>query len=76
MTYHTSIFDNQDRAAFQHSLDEMGVELKGFGFERAYTRMQDTADTIGDVSPAQLRSICDEVISGMEVFEGIAASFA
>lgn len=76
MTYNTTIFENQDRAAFQHSLDEMGVHLNGFGFEKAFARMKEAEGAFGEVSPLQLRSICDEVIAGIEVLEGVKASFA
>ncbi len=64
------------RAAFRHSLDQMGVELNDVAFEKAFSRMKDLADQSGEVSPEQISSIVDEVMSGIEVLDGVAATFA
>ncbi len=63
------------RAAFQNVLDEVGVELSGPAFEEAFSRMKALADQQGEVSPAQIRAIVDEVVSGIEVLDGVVASF-
>ncbi len=63
------------RAAFKHSLDELGIEVTDNVFETAFTRMKDVADTSGEVSPDQIRAIVEDVVSGMEVLDGVTASF-
>ncbi len=63
------------RAAFRHSLDQMGIELTAASFEEAFARMKDLADRTGEVSQAQLRGIVDDVVSGAEVLEEVVASF-
>ncbi len=63
------------RAAFKHSLDELGIEVTDTVFETAFTRMKDVADSSGEVSPDQIRAIVEEVVSGMEVLDGVTASF-
>lgn len=68
--------DGDQRAAFQHALDDMGVTLaSSSSFERAFTRLKAAADNEGHVSGARFRAIVDEVESGMEVFQGVADSF-
>jgi 2-isopropylmalate synthase len=63
------------RAAFRHSLEQIGVELNNTAFEQAFARMKDLADQSGEVSPTQIRLIVDDVVSGIEVLDGVAASF-
>lgn len=63
------------RAAFKHSLDQIGVQLNNTAFEQAFSRMKDVADQSGEVSPNQIRLIVDDVVSGIEVLDGVAASF-
>ena len=63
------------RAAFKHALDRIGTELSPPAFERAFTRMKEVADRSGEVPDWQLRTIVDEVVTGMEVLEGVAESF-
>ena len=63
------------RAAFKHSLTEIGIDLNGTAFEKAFTRMKDVADHIGEVSQERIRLIVEEVVSGVEVLDGVSASF-
>lgn len=63
------------RAAFKHSLAQLGIELGHTAFEKAFGRMKEIADRSGAISEDQLRAIVDEVVSGMEVLDGVVASF-
>jgi 2-isopropylmalate synthase len=63
------------RAAFKHSLAEIGIDLNGTAFEKAFARMKGVADRSGEVSPDQIRMIVEDVVSGIEVLEGVTASF-
>jgi 2-isopropylmalate synthase len=63
------------RAAFKHSLAEIGIDLDGTAFEKAFTRMKDVADHVGEVSQERIRLIVEEVVSGVEVLDGVSASF-
>jgi 2-isopropylmalate synthase len=63
------------RAAFRHSLDQIGVELSGIAFEEAFARMKDVADHSGEVSKDQIRDIVEEVMSGIEALDRVTASF-
>ncbi len=64
------------RAAFQHALDEMGVTFTSpSSFERAFARTKEAADQNGEVPGARLQAIVDDVMSGMEVFQGVADSY-
>ena len=63
------------RAAFKHSLAEIGIDLNGTAFEKAFTRMKDVADDVGEVSQERIRLIVEEVVSGVEVLDGVSASF-
>lgn len=68
--------DGEQRAVFQHALEEMGVSFSSpSSFERAFARTKDAADHNGDVSGDRLQAIVDDVVSGMEVFQGVADSF-
>jgi 2-isopropylmalate synthase len=63
------------RAAFKHSLEQIGMELSDPAFEAAFARMKELADHSGEVSPGQIRSIVEEVVSEIEMLDGVAASF-
>ena len=63
------------RAAFKHTLDQMGVELAPTSFEKAFKRMKSVADQSGEVSELQMRAIVDDVVSGAEILQGVAESF-
>ncbi len=63
------------RAALKHSLATMGVDLNQAAFEKAFLTMKKAADVQGEVSEAQLKAIVDDVVTGMEMFEGVAESF-
>lgn len=63
------------RAAFRYSLAEIGIDLNGTAFEKAFTRMKDVADHVGEVSQERIRLIVEEVVSGVEVLDGVSASF-
>jgi 2-isopropylmalate synthase len=63
------------RAALKHSLATMGVDLTPTAFEKAFLNMKKAADVQGEVSETQLRGIVDDVVTGMEMFEGVAESF-
>lgn len=56
-------------------LAERGIKLGTTAYENATARIEETADRSGAVSDEQLSSIVDEVVSGMEVLDEVAASF-
>jgi hypothetical protein len=55
--------------------DQLGGELGNGGLDRVLARVRQTVDQTGDITDAQLRSIVDEVVSGTEVFQGVADTF-
>jgi 2-isopropylmalate synthase len=63
------------RAAFRHSLHQLGIEANDAVFEAAFSRMKSVADWSGELSPDQIREIVEEVASGIEVLDGVTASF-
>ena len=63
------------RAAFKHTLDQMGVELNPTALEKAFTRMKELADRTGEISEAQMQGIVDDVVSSAEILKGVAESF-
>jgi 2-isopropylmalate synthase len=63
------------RAAFKHALDRIGADLSAPAFERAFGRMKEMADRSGEVPDWRLQAIVDEVVSGMEIMEGVAETF-
>ena len=63
------------RAAFKFALDKIGIQLDASMFEAAFRRMKEIADQSGEIPDSQLRAIVDEVVSGIEVLEGVASSF-
>ena len=63
------------RAAFRHSLGQIGVELSGIAFEEAFARMKEVADHSGEVSNDQIHGIVEEVMSGIEALDRVTASF-
>lgn len=63
------------RAALKHSLATMGVDLNPPAFEKAFLNMKKAADVQGEVSDAQLKTIVDEVVTSLEMFEGVTESF-
>ncbi len=63
------------RAAFKFALDRIGIQLDSSTFEAAFKRMKEIADQSGEIPDSQLRAIVDEVVSGIEVPEGVASSF-
>lgn len=76
ITFDKTLMDGEQRAAFKHALDDMGVTLRSSSsFERAFSRTKEAAARNGQVRGDQLQAIVDEVESGMEVFQGITDSF-
>ena len=63
------------RAALKHSLATMGVDLTPTAFEKAFLNMKKAADVQGEVSETQLKTIVDEVVTSLEMFEGVTESF-
>jgi 2-isopropylmalate synthase len=63
------------RAAFRHSLTQLGIELNETAFEMAFVRMKEVADRAGEVSPERIRLIVEDVLSGVAVLDGVSASF-
>ncbi len=63
------------RAAFRHALDQAGIEVSDAVFETSFTRMKEVADRSGEVTPDQIRAIVEEVVAGIEVLDGVTASF-
>ena len=63
------------RAAFHHSLSAMGIELSDPAFEKSFERMKDVADRTGALSNDQIRRIVEETVAGLEMLDGVAASF-
>jgi hypothetical protein len=56
-------------------LSQRGIDLGATSFEKALTRMKAATDRSGTVSDEQLSSIIDEVVSGAEVLDEVAASY-
>ena len=76
LTLDKTMADGQQRAAFQTALEEMGVTFDSqSSFERAFARTKDAAGPNGEVPGARLQEIVDDVVSGMEVFQGVSDSF-
>jgi hypothetical protein len=76
ITLDKGLQDGEQRAAFQTALDEMGVTFtSASSFERAFARTKDAADVNGQVPGERLQAIVDDVVSGMEVFQGVADSY-
>lgn len=76
ITFDMKMKDGEQRAAFQSALNEMGVSFtSNSSFERAFARTKDAADQNGEVTGDRLQAIVDDVVSGMEVFQGVADSF-
>ena len=44
-------------------------------FETSFARMKEVADRSGEVTPDQIRVIVEEVVAGIEVLDGVTASF-
>jgi 2-isopropylmalate synthase len=63
------------RAAFRHSLDQLGIETSDAVFETSFAKMKEVADRTGEVTPDQIRAIVEEVVTGIEVLDGVTASF-
>jgi 2-isopropylmalate synthase len=63
------------RAAFKHSLSTLGIDLNDQSFEMAFARMKEVADRSGEVSLHQIRTIVEDMVSGLEVMDGVAATF-
>jgi isopropylmalate/homocitrate/citramalate synthase len=66
---------HDQRADLTDWLAERGIDLGATGYAKASARIKETADRSGAVSDEQLHSIVDEVVSGMEVLDEVAASF-
>lgn len=76
ITLDKNMGDGAQRAAFQHALDEIGVRFdSSSSFERAFARTRDAADRDGNVSGHRFKAIVDEVVSGMEILQGVADTF-
>lgn len=76
ITFDRTQRDGEQRAAFRHALDDMGVTLESSSsFERAFARIKEAADSNGEVRGDRLQAIVDEVESGMAVFQGVTDSF-
>jgi len=76
ITFDRKMKDGEQRAAFQSALEEMGVSFTSpSSLERAFARTKDAADKNGEVTGERLQAIVDDVVSGMEVFQGVADSF-
>jgi hypothetical protein len=76
ITLDKGLQDGEQREAFQHALDEMGVTFASpSSFERAFARTKDAADQNGEVPGDRLQARVDDVVSGMEVFQGVADTF-
>jgi hypothetical protein len=76
ITFDMKMKDGEQRAAFQSALNDMGVSFTAASsFERAFARTKDAADRNGEVTGDRLQAIVDDVVSGMEVFQGVADSF-
>ncbi|HWB87839.1 MAG TPA: hypothetical protein VG872_01375 [Acidimicrobiia bacterium] len=75
ITLSQAMKDGEQRAAFRHALDEMGVSLASSSFERAFARTKSAADRDGQVSAPRVQAIVDEVVSGMETFQEVTDTF-
>lgn len=67
--------DEMERARFKRSLRAMNVTLSPYAFEVAYARVNTAAKRGAVISPEQMRSIVDDVLSSSEILQGVAESF-
>ena len=56
-------------------MNQLGIEVNDAVFETSFARMKEVADRTGEVTPDQIRVIVEEVVSGIEVLDGVTASF-
>lgn len=63
------------RADLRRWLSTLNINLGDIAFEKAFARVKQIADRSGAISEDQMRSIVNEVVSGMEVLDDVAASF-
>ncbi|HJQ77263.1 MAG TPA: hypothetical protein VJ948_08370 [Acidimicrobiia bacterium] len=75
ITLNRTMQDGEQRAAFRHALDDMGVKLGSSSFEWAFARTKNAADDNGRVSAPRVKAIVDEVVSGMETFQDVTDTF-
>lgn len=75
ITLNQAQHDGEQRAAFRHALDEMGVTLGSSSFEWAFARTKSAADHNGQVPAPRIKAIVDEVVSGMETFQDVTETF-
>lgn len=67
--------DQMERARFKRSLRDMNVTLSPYAFEVAYARVNTAAKRGVVISPEQMKSIVDDVLSSSEILQGVAESF-
>ena len=53
---------HQARHALESTINDMGVDLNEGAFDEAYTKVTETADAVGVVSPRQIRAIVDDIV--------------
>lgn len=76
ITLDRKMAEGEQRRAFQNALEEMGVTFSSpSSLERAFARTRDAADQNGEVPGTRLQAIVDDVLSGMETFQGVNDSF-
>ncbi len=67
--------NNSGRVALRSALDGMSIQLSPSSFEQAFARMERAANLTGQVSEAQMQAIVDDVVTGTEILQEVAASF-
>jgi isopropylmalate/homocitrate/citramalate synthase len=75
ITIDTTKREHEQREAFQGALSQMGITLPSKSFDRAFARIRQIAGDDGKIPGDRLQSIMDDVVSGMEVFQGVADSY-
>lgn len=63
------------RAAFQHALNRIGLELTNGDFNEVFARVKHAADQSGAIGDSRLRSIVSEVVSDSEVTRAVSETF-
>jgi len=66
---------HDQRADLNQWLSDHNIELGDTAFEKVFSRTTEIAARTGAVSNEQVGSIVEEVVSGMEVLDEVAASF-
>ena len=66
---------HQARHALETTISEMGVDLNEGAFDEAYTKVTETADAVGVVSPGQIRAIVDDIVCRSQMMSDLVEAY-